>query len=190
MRYLYVRSFWKLVRANSFPRCYLIITFNFAHGVLKFLKSVALAGIFFIHLCIFGGWVERSSQSTESGIFSSIFFFISVALSTLFCFLFQEFSSKRCWTSGFGPFTPRLVYIFSYLFYSYFYFLIVCSFSWEFLHLYFLMLLLIWGEFFFLIIFPNLRASLFLCSEGLIFAKLSGYHSFVVFFLHCSFMWG
>lgn len=43
------------------------------------------------------------------------------------------------------------------------------------------MLLLIWGEFF-LIIFPNLRASLFLCSEGLIFAKLSGYHSFVVFF--------
>lgn len=37
------------------------------------------------------------------------------------------------------------------------------------------------GRIFFLIIFPNLRASLFLCSEGLIFAKLSGYHSLLYF---------
>lgn len=71
---LYVKSLGKLLRASSFHFCYLIVTFIFAHGVMKFLESMALAGIFFTHsLHIWGvGW--RGLLNPENLEYFLVFF--------------------------------------------------------------------------------------------------------------------
>lgn len=122
---LYVKSLWKLLRASSFHFCYLIVTFIFAHGVMKFLESMALAGnLFHSFSAYLGGRVERPSQSRESGVFSCIFS-LAYSFPQFSVFSFRNFRESDVEPPGFCLFPPGLVFIYSYLFIPTFYFLIV-----------------------------------------------------------------